>query len=44
MALKASKPVTPKHVPNSDLKEVMELFTKMINRCIRIGLRGASTT
>lgn len=30
------------HAPNSDLKEMMDVFTKMVNRCIRIGLRDGT--
>ncbi len=37
--MKALKSITQKHTPNSDLKELMEIFIKMVNRSIRIGLR-----
>ena len=37
--MKAYKSITQRTAPNSDLKEMMHMFTKMVNRCIRIGLR-----
>ena len=33
------KSVTQKHTPNSDLMELMNTFTKMVNHSIRIGLK-----
>ncbi len=37
--LKAHKSIAQKHTPNSDLMDMMVTFTKMVNHCIRIGLR-----
>ena len=33
------KSVTQQTAPNSDLMEMMRVFTKMVNRCIRTGMK-----
>ena len=37
--MNAYKSVTQQTVPNSDLREMMSVFTEMINRCVRIGMK-----
>ena len=37
--MKVYKSITQRTAPNSDLREMMHTFTKMVNRCIRIGMR-----
>ncbi|MDE0265412.1 MAG: transposase [Thaumarchaeota archaeon] len=37
--MKAYKSVMQHTSPNSDLMEMMDVFTRMVNRCIRIGLK-----
>ncbi len=37
--MNAYKSVTQQTAPNSDLRKMMRVFTKMVNRCIRIGMR-----
>ncbi len=37
--MRAIKSIAQKHTPNSDLMDMMVTFTKMVNHCIRIGLK-----
>ena len=35
----AHKTISQKYSPNSDLRELMETFTKMVNHCLKIGIK-----
>ncbi len=37
--MKATKSIAQKYTPNSDLMDMMSVFTDMVNRCIKIGLK-----
>ncbi len=36
---KALKSIKQEYTPNEDLKEIMNIFTKMVNYCIKVGLK-----
>ena len=35
----AHKTISQEYSPNDDLKELMETFTKMVNHCLKIGIK-----